>query len=101
MHIGAGILAMYILSLPVALFFHSQTHAQSIVKIVQSDFDDINTEVSSDCQICSFYFDQQLYVENSFDYQLDFSTYYFHQNLIEALFAVSQEQQYLRGPPVV
>lgn len=99
--IRAGILAMYILSLPVILFFHSQTHRGNSITIVKSDFADLTTQDNSNCQICSFYFDQQLYVENSFVYQLDFSTYYFHQNIVETLFIVSQEQQYLRGPPSV
>ncbi|MFD0796341.1 hypothetical protein ACFQZJ_02630 [Maribacter chungangensis] len=101
MHIVAGILALYMLSLPIALFFHSQTHAQNITNIVQSDFDDITTQGNSECQICSFYFDQQLYVQSSFEFQLDFPTYYFDQSIVEILFVVSREQQYQRGPPVV
>jgi len=99
--IKAGILAMYILSLPAILFFHSQTHSRDAVKIIKSDFADITVQDNSNCQICSFYFDQQLYVENSFVYELDAFSYYFHQNIVETPIVVSQEQHYLRGPPVV
>jgi len=97
----AGILAMYILSLPLALIFHAQTHTQTHTNIVHSDFDNITIDDDVDCQICSFYFDQQLYVQSSFAFQLEVDTYHFHQNITQSLFAVSQEQQYLRGPPVV
>jgi len=97
----AGILALYILSLPIILVFHSQTHSRDRVKIVISDFDDITTHESSDCQICSFYFNQQLYVQNTFVYELHLFNYYLHQNIVGVPCIVSSEQQYLRGPPVV
>lgn len=96
----AGILAIYLLSLPVILIFHSQTHLRDTVKIVKSDFDDITTQVSSDCQICSFYFNQQLYIQNTFVYELDTLNYYSHQNIVDVLIDVSPEEYYLRGPPV-
>lgn len=98
--IVVGVLGMYLFSLSLFLFFHSQTHTQNIANTVQNNFDDITIKDNSDCQICSFYFNQQLFVEKSLVYQLDFSTYYFHQNLIETLFVVLQEQQHKRGPPV-
>ena len=98
--IVAGVLGMYLFSLSLFLFFHSQTHTQNIANTVQNNFDDITIKDNSYCQICSFYFNQQLFVEKSLVYQLDFSTYYFHQNLIETFFVVLQEQQYKRGPPV-
>jgi len=99
--IAAGILAMYVLSLPVVLVFHSQTHTQDIVEIVKSDFDNITVDDNSDCQICSFYFDQQLYVQSSFSFQLESFSYYFLQSTSEIPITVSQEQHYLRGPPLV
>ncbi|MGB5818444.1 MAG: hypothetical protein WBG90_03090 [Saonia sp.] len=99
--IAAGILALYILSLPVVLVFHSQTHAQETVKIDKSDFAHITLEDDSDCQICSFYFSQQLYVQSSIAFQLEAFSYYFHQSITEIPIAVSQKQHYLRGPPLV
>lgn len=96
-----GVLAMYILSLPVILVFHSQTHNEHVVQTIKSDFDDVADISGADCQFCSFYFDQQLYVENAFTYQLDFFCYYFHENSIDTPVVVSQEQQYLRGPPII
>ena len=99
--IVAGVLGMYLFSLSFFLFFHSQTHIQNIANTVQNNFDDITIKDNSDCQICSFYFNQQLFVQKSLVYQLDFSTYYSHQNLIETFFVVLQEQQYNRGPPVI
>lgn len=92
---------MYILLLPVILVFHSQSHVQDVIEIVVSDYDQVNTLDNSDCQICSFYFDQQLYVENSILYQFDSSPYYFLQSIVESPVVLLQEQQRLRGPPAV
>lgn len=98
--IVAGMMAIYVLSLPIILIFHSQTHSpQDSIKIVTNDFDHITTQDNSDCQICSFYFDQQLYVQNSFVCEFDAFTYYFHQTIVETPIAVSEKQHYLRGPP--
>ena len=99
--IAAGILAMYVMSLPIALTFHSQTHSKQDVQIDQSDVTDIILEDSSDCQICSFYFDQQLYVESSHDFQFEHLSYYFHLSPTETPSLVSQDQLCLRGPPLV
>ena len=99
-----GILAMYILSLPIVLAFHSTEHAEHTkhtINVVSNDFTNIVAEDSSDCHICSFYFDQQLYVQNSFVFELDTFSYFFHPGVVvEALIIVSQEQYYLRGPPL-
>ncbi len=96
----AGILAMYVLSLPVVLIFHSHTHAEHTVNTVNNDFTDIVTAENSDCHICSFYFDQQLHVQDLFVYELATFSYYFHQSIVGTINIVSQEQYYLRGPPV-
>ncbi|QLG44925.1 hypothetical protein [Costertonia aggregata] len=96
-----GVLAFYVLSLPVVLFFHSQSHVQGAIEIVDSDVLQIIAHDDSDCQICSFYFDKQLFVEDSVVYELNFSSYYFLQDIVEFAIVLSQEQQCPRGPPVV
>jgi hypothetical protein len=101
LQILTGVLAMYVLSLPVILMFHSQTHNQNTVKTIKSDFEDVTVTVSSDCQVCNFYFDQELYVENSLAYKLDTLSYYFHQNTVEPIVVLPKKQHYLRGPPIV
>ncbi len=52
--IVAGMLGMYLFSLLLFLFSHSQTHTQNIANIVQNNFDDITIQDNSDCQICSY-----------------------------------------------
>ncbi|UII76692.1 hypothetical protein LV716_02580 [Flagellimonas sp. HMM57] len=98
--IATGFLAMYILSLPVVLIFHSQEHTAHTVNVVSNDFTDIVAEENSDCQICSFYFDQQLHVQDLFVYELAAFSYYFHQSIVGTINIVPKKQQHLRGPPV-
>lgn len=93
---------MYILSLPVVLVFHSQTHITTEPsQIEQSDFTKVAVENSSNCQICNFYFDQELYVQNSFVFQPECFSIYSYQALSEIAISTSHKQQYLRGPPLV
>ncbi|WP_430908496.1 hypothetical protein [Maribacter sp. 2-571] len=101
MQIRTGLLAMYMLSLPLLLVFHSRTHTQNAISIATGDVDQITVDHDTDCQLCSFYFDQQLYVENSFSYELASSPYYFQEFPVASPVVRTQEQQYLRGPPVV
>ena len=99
--IAAGMLAVYILCLPLVLAFHAQTlvHHTAIIDIGNAA--NITVEGNSDCQICNFYFDQQLYVQSVFILTLDSFSYCFHQNITEILFITAREQLHLRGPPQV
>jgi len=102
LRIVAGILAMYILSLPVILNVHAQSHSLDVdvadISILDSDIvtDDVN------CEICSFYFDQQLY-SNDFQYDCHFNNYTLtsYNNIVQLEVTSSYEQYYLRGPPLV
>ena len=98
-HIRAGLLAIYILSLPVVLFFHSQVHTGKRLAIVKSDSADITAEDSSGCQVCNLYFDYQLYLENSVTAELNHVSYHFHQAAVDSPIVLDQEQPCPRGPP--
>ena len=99
--IAAGMLAVYILCLPLVLAFHAQTHVHHTAIIDIGNPANITVEGNSDCQICNFYFDQQLYVQGVFILPLDSFSYCFHQNITEILFITAREQLHLRGPPQV
>ena len=99
--IAADMLAVYILCLPLVLAFHAQTHVHHTAIIDIDNPANITVEGNSDCQICNFYFDQQLYVQSVFILPLDSFSYCFHQNITEILFTTAREQLHLRGPPQV
>ncbi len=101
LRILAGLLAVYFLTLPLSLVVHVKSHIDTvkIVDVNKSDNDVFYSD--STCDICSLYFDQQLY-NDDVQYNHHFNrSLVSHTDIVQLNITVAFEQIYLRGPPLV
>ncbi len=96
------VLGAYLAMLPAALAFHTAHHHSfdSFYDEYHHQYDDGDIAEGEDCDICTFYFDQQLYVETLLEVR--FLTAPFYQNVVlnSSFHRLLPIQLHLRGPPL-
>ncbi|UOY08010.1 hypothetical protein L0P88_05515 [Muricauda sp. SCSIO 64092] len=100
-NIVAGLMATYLLCLPLIFIFHTHAHEHHTAHTDHGNTASVIVEDNPDCQLCSLYFNQQLNVQSAFTISLDRVSFDCYQNITDTLFSVSREQFHLRGPPQV
>jgi len=95
----ALLLGFYILLQPAMMVWHAGEHEfeHTYKNNVKDVF--VAAENSSDCEICTFYFDQSVIIAPTITYNFNAISIVFEEGLITSLYTSLSLQNHLRGPP--
>ena len=98
-HIGARLLTVYFVALPILFGFHTVEHQHQCGERHQDVLE--YAEFTPDCTLCDLYHSQLVVLEDPFFYEVDFFITTFHLRFSGHFANVSGHFNLLRGPPLV
>ncbi len=97
----SSILGMYIGLLPLLMAWHASHHSFENPPGEELQGTYVTTENDAHCDICTYYFDQQLYVQGAITHHFKAFSIALKERLTTSFHLDFLLQNYLRGPPTI